>query len=348
MNAQLREGELLAPTGTAIAEYSATEQGLALLREQLAGATFDCTTTEGDKQARESRRMLVSLRVELEAKRKELKAPLLDRGRLLDDEAKRITGEIVAMETPIDAQIKAEEQRREDARRERERVAAEKAAAVTAQIDRIRSLPITYVAATAEVLIEAINDAEAMTFPDFDVGDVQRVEEAREAALAGLHRALSARIDADAERARLDAEREELKRLRAEQEEAQRVANEKAAAERAEADRLAEDERIKADAIAAHERHEAAEAQRVEQERIAAEQAEERKRLDDQRAELERQQAEQRERETAERLAREQEEIDRCSLRHAAEDARILLLGLAPNHITTRKLCAALDREPTE
>lgn len=338
MNAQLCEGETLAPTGTAIAEYSATAQGLALLREQLAGVTFDCTTTEGDKQARESRRMLVSLRVELEAKRKELKEPLLERSRLIDGEAKRITGEIVAMETPIDDAIKAEERRREAIRAERERKEAERQAAITAEIDKIRNLPLVYVAAEAPVLRETIAALESRVLSDvFDDASLPRAAEARAAALAGLSRALDARIEADAERERLAAERAELDRQRAEQAEAQRIADEKAAAERAEAD-----------ALAAQEREREAAAARAEQERIAAEQAEQQKRLDAQRAELERQQAEQRERETAERLVREQEEIDRCSLRHAAEDARILLLGLAPNHVTTRKLCAALDREPTE
>src|SRR5690606_22982595 len=136
----------------------------------------------------------------------ELKAPVLERGRLIDDEAKRITGEIVKLELPIDAAIKAQEQAEEAARAERARIKAEREAAVNAQIERIRSLPITYVAATQEVLREAIAEIKGMDMPAvFDEADVPRAEDARQAAVSGLTRALEARIEADAERARLDA-----------------------------------------------------------------------------------------------------------------------------------------------
>jgi hypothetical protein len=351
MNAQLREGELLAPTGTAIAEFNATEAGLALLREELAGATFDCTTTEGDKQARESRRALVGLRTELEAKRKALKAPLLERGKLLDEEAKRITGEIVKLETPIDDAIRAEERRKEAARQERERIAAEKAAAVTAQIDRIRSMPVTYVAASADVLRQAIAEVESMKPAEvFEGADVQRAEDARTAALAGLQRALDARIEADAERERIAAERAELERLRAEQAEAQRIADEQAAADRAEADRLAAEQREAEAAAARAEQERIAEAQRAEQARLDTERAElERQRLDAERREAEAQalrdlEAADRAAEAAEaKRAEEQHQIASATLRSAAEDAMDLLTKLGHGeHIVTRKLAAAL------
>lgn len=346
MNAQLKTGEVLAPTTTAIVEFNATEAGLALLREQLAEATFDCTTAEGDRQARETRRALVGLRTELEAKRKELKAPLLERGRLVDDEAKRITGEIVKLEQPIDDLIRAEEARVEAARAERARIKAEREEAVNAQIDRIRNLPLTYVAATAEVIQNTIAEIEGMKVAEvFDAADVPRAEEARAAALAGLQRALAGRLAADAEAARLAEERAELERLRAEQAEAQRIADEKAAAERAEAARIAEAERAEANRLAAEQREQEAAAARAEQERIAAEQRAETERLAAERAELERQQAEQREREAREQAEREQAAIDGATLREATQEACWLLEELAPNHLTTRKLSAALERE---
>lgn len=61
-----------------------------------------------------------TLRTSLEAKRKELKAPALERSRLIDSEAKRIESEIRSLEDPIDALITAEEQRRERERAERQ------------------------------------------------------------------------------------------------------------------------------------------------------------------------------------------------------------------------------------
>jgi hypothetical protein len=309
MNAQLKTGEVLAPTTTAIAEFNATEAGLALLREQLAEATFDCTTTEGDKQARETRRTLVGLRTELEAKRKELKGPLLERGRLIDAEASRITGEIVKLEQPIDDLIRAEEARVEAARAERARIKREREGAVNAQIDRIRNLPLTYVAATAEVIAQTIAEIEGMKVAEvFDAADVPRVEEARAAALAGLQRALDGRCAADAEAARLAQERAELERQRAEQAEAQRIADEAAAAARAEADRLA-----------AQQREEEAAAARAEQERVAEAQRAEQERLDAERAELERQRLDAERREAEAKALRDLEEADRAAEAAARE-----------------------------
>ena len=101
-----------APATTEVAEYRATEAGLAALRERLAGKVYDLTTTAGDAEARADRRELVTMRTGIERIRKDAKAPLLAQAKLLDDEAKRITEAILEVENPIDDQIKADEQRR--------------------------------------------------------------------------------------------------------------------------------------------------------------------------------------------------------------------------------------------
>lgn len=103
---------------TKIAEYSPTAAALAELRQRFGNIAFDLSTTKGDKDARAARLELVRLRTGLETKRKELKAPALERSRLIDDEAKRITAAILELETPIDEQIKAAE-----AAKEAERIA---------------------------------------------------------------------------------------------------------------------------------------------------------------------------------------------------------------------------------
>ena len=63
-----------APATTEVAEYRATEAGLAALRERLAGKTYDLTTTAGDAEARADRRELVAMRTGIERIRKEAKA----------------------------------------------------------------------------------------------------------------------------------------------------------------------------------------------------------------------------------------------------------------------------------
>ena len=103
----------------AIAEYSPTEAALAELQERFGGVVWDLTTVKGNADARAARRELVTLRTNLEAKRKALKAPALEYAKRIDSEAKRIAAAIGAVEEPIDAQIKADEARREQERQAR-------------------------------------------------------------------------------------------------------------------------------------------------------------------------------------------------------------------------------------
>lgn len=137
MNAALAESiEVLPPAASTIAEFNQTEAGLAALRAEVEGMTFDCSTTAGDKEARRVRMSLVSLRTTIEAKRVELKMPLLERGRVIDAEAKRIIGEVKSLEDPIDRMIRDADAVREAKRQERERQdreLAERAAALRAE-----------------------------------------------------------------------------------------------------------------------------------------------------------------------------------------------------------------------
>lgn len=348
MNAQV--SEVLPATTTAVAEYTETARGLAELRQQLEGVEFDCTTSAGDKQARESRRALVSLRTNLEAKRKELKAPLLERSRLIDDEAKRITGEVVKLEQPIDAVIRAEEARREAIRAERERIEQARVDAHRKRIQAIRDSALELVSAPSSVIEQAIEDVAKLP------GDFEEFQDeaaaAQEAATAKLHELLTVAKENERLQAELRAQREEQDRRR-------RVEDERIAAEHAELARRreAEDARIaEANRVAAAERAAADEKARAERDRLAAEQAEEGRRLQAQREQLERdaqeaaaavQQAadEKRAEDVARLAAEEQAAIDTATLHDAARDALVMLrdLGQAET-LVARKLNAALGR----
>lgn len=118
---------------TKIVEYSKTEAALSDLASRFKGVLFDVKTREGLKAATEARREIRSYRTSLEAKRVEIKAPALERCNLIDSEARRIKTALEALEDPIDAQIKREEQRVQEAkdaaiRAEQERLAAEERA----------------------------------------------------------------------------------------------------------------------------------------------------------------------------------------------------------------------------
>lgn len=357
---------------TTIPEYTKTAQGLVELQQRLGSLVYDVTTGKGMDAAKKDRALARSLRVDLEAERVRIKAPALERCRQIDAEAKRLTAAIEELESPIDQQIKAEEQRKEREKAAREEAERQRVAAINARFDAVKRLPLDAVGKTAAQIEELIAQAEAVDdtgFPD-DALTAAFAHDKR-MAIGGLRAALDARRMADREAEKIAADRAELERL-------QRVAAE----QQAELDRLAEAKR-QAEAEEARRIEEAARAEREaeearvrairEAEELAARQAREAEqaRIDAERAERRRQ--EDAEREAAERKLREEQEAARkerekleadkkaaakkareqaianASLTEAASEALTLLIELGEqDHITTQKLAAALKREPAK
>lgn len=319
-------------TTTAVAEYSPIEAGLADLRTRYADVAWDLRTVAGNDAARKARKEIVTLRTTLEDRRKAIKAPLLARAKLIDDEAKRITGELLEIERPIDEQIKADEARREAERQAKVEAEKRRVAAIRAQIDGITAtaaaaLRMRTSASAAGVLATLLtaepNEAELAEYAEEGKHTLAEAIETVRAHVAALK-------EREAEAARLAAEREALERekaeeaaRRAEQERIDRDAREaeerRVAAERAALEReRQEQERAQREAREAEEARlrairEAQEAEaRAERERIEAAARAEREKLDAQAAEIARQ------REEVERREREQREREQ-----AAEAARI-------------------------
>ena len=240
--------------GQAIVTYSRTEAAIAELRKKYAGATYDLTTVAGDKAARAGRLELVTLRGNLEKKRKELKAPALEFGKKIDSEAVRLTAEIVALEKPIDDQIKADEQRRDDERRAKE---AAEAARRKVHIDAIAKIT-GYVEQAADLSSERIGKGIAYLQGMDLSGFEEFVDEAaatRTRTIAALEVLRSKAVAREEEAARLEAQRieqarvadelaEQKRQLEAKQAEldAQRQDQERIAREQAEAKRLADEQ----------------------------------------------------------------------------------------------------------
>ncbi len=228
---------------TEITEYSPTAAALAELRQKYEAAVFDTTTTAGMAKAIAARRELREVRVNLEKLRKELKAPALERSRLIDAEAKTLTAKIEAMEEPIDAQIKAEEARKAEEKAAKERAEQERIEAIRSHIRAIQDQAIqasNCCSAEISVAIDYLEDADLL--PEVYQEYLPQAEAAREETLTRLRAMLTAaeRREDEAERLRIErlaleaerkaqaeqAEREraELAKLRAEQEERDRAA----------------------------------------------------------------------------------------------------------------------------
>lgn len=261
---------------TAVAEYSPTAARLAELRARLSNVAYDVSTGKGMDAAKRDRAEVRDLRVALEKKRVELKAPALERSRLIDAEAKRITLELEELEKPIDQQIKAEEQRKEAEKQARVNAEFGRVSAIHEAIGEITMVPMIVGGKPSGDIAAAIAELRALVIdPAIYQEMVPQAEAAKQSALVKLDIAHKAKLHDEAEAAKIAAERAELEQLRkaaAEQKarddaaaaESARIERERAAAEAAQKRQAAAAEQARLDAEAAQ--------RRAEDDRIAAEQ----------------------------------------------------------------------------
>lgn len=308
------------PAQTAIAEYSPTAAALNDLRARLENVAYDLSTGKGMDVAKKDRAEVRGLRVALEAKRVELKAPALERSRLIDAEAKALTAELVALEQPIDAQIKAEEGRKAAEKAAKEQAEREAAAKVQTRFDDLRDVVGLMVGKASNVIACTYNDVAKFSPTLEDFGD--RAGEAAQAKAQVLAKLEEMRVAAEAheaEQARIEADRQELAHQRAEQE-----ARDKAERDRLAAERAAFEAEQAAARAEAKKREDADRARRDEEDRKAREsRAAEDKRIADARAELEAQQRAIREAEEAKAAAARKAEQDAADAAAAAERKRL-------------------------
>lgn len=91
---------------TTILEYSKTEAALAILRDKFS-IVPDVSTKSGYKQCKEDAKEVGKYRIDLEKMRTEIKGPALKKCKEIDSEAKRITAELLSIETPLKEAYKA-------------------------------------------------------------------------------------------------------------------------------------------------------------------------------------------------------------------------------------------------
>lgn len=342
---------------TSIAEYTETDSALAELRSKYEGVVYDVAKFKYMAEAKEARAELRGKRTALEQMRVSIKAPALDRCRQIDSEAKRITAALLALESPIDEQIKAEEQRKAREKAAKEQAEREAQAAIQARFDELKGFPLLAVGKTSAQIRELIGEATLLDgeFPTEVLVAAFKFQHGT--TIAALNESLARQLEAEAEAERIKADRAELERLRAEEEavrkEAARIAAIEREREAAEERRKEEQERKEREAIELAARK----AREEEQRRIDAERAETRRREDAERAAAEKKLREEREAAAAERARLEAEKkaqakrereqaIANATLHAAAADAVELLRGEGfGEHLVTLKLAAALNRE---
>jgi len=105
----------------ALAEFDVTEAALAEIKQYEA---LEIQDSKSESQVRKCRQVVRTMRTDIDKRRKELKAPLLAHGKLIDQTAKELTARLLPTETCLDEKIKAVEAIAETARAEK--MAAEK------------------------------------------------------------------------------------------------------------------------------------------------------------------------------------------------------------------------------
>lgn len=227
--------------------YESFEKRLEQAIAESKDVTYTITTKEGMEVAKANRNVFKAIRIELEKKRAECKAPILEVGKLLDSRAKEIEAKVRPLEERFDADIKAEEKRIEDEKAAKIKAEAERNAQIQGRIDNIKSLPLKAMSMTSQGIQEYCIDAMNATIATAEIFGERFVE--AEIAIAETTKQLNVMLEGKKAQEELAA-----------QQEAQRIENERLA-------KIAAEEKAKAEA-------EAKAAQAAEAERLARERAE--------------------------------------------------------------------------
>lgn len=329
-----------------VAEFDHIEAGLLELETKYGNVAYDCATTKGMVEAKAARQEIRAPRYAAQNAAEAAKKPLTALSKAIGARKDEICARILAVETPIDEQIKAEEQRKEVEKAAREQAEREAAAAVQARIDNIRLfavIPAGVKAAGIQVGIENLTAVE-VTLEAYGERSGEAAQ-AKAQTLARMEEMHAAAVAHEAELARVEAERIELARLRAEAEAAAKIERERVAAQqKAEAERLAaERAAFEAEQAAARaeakKRDDADRARRDEEDRLAREaRAAEDKRIAEARAELEAQQ----------RAVREAEEARAAAARKAEQDAADAAAAAERKRLDDLAAAARAEREAKE
>lgn len=261
-------------------EFRKQDEVIAEIREKYTGMTV---AQHGYKAVRAARLELKTLRCSVENLRKDLKADVLERGRLIDAEAKRLTALLEPIENALAAEEKAEDDRKA-AELQAIKEAAEKK--LQARVDAVVAL-----GGTPQILVLRAMDEERF---EAYLQEVERESEAREQARLIEHQERARReAEEEAERKRIqearDAElarqQEELRQRELELAEARRLEEQEAKRLREELEQLQADLRRQQAETAERERVAMAEQRRIEAERAAEEARKEAERLEAERQE---------------------------------------------------------------
>lgn len=188
--------------------FKKTDAALAVLHERYS-VVPDVETKEGYKEAKSALKELVSYRTGLEKERKRIKQPYIDAGKLIDSEAKRITAELVELETPIKEAKQEVDEREKRQKEERLNKYRDRIQAILNNVDLARN-------ASSDEIADLIEGVESISCDDFYELKSEAIE-ARSKTLDQLGDMYSQKLEYErnaAEREKLEKERKEIEAKR--------------------------------------------------------------------------------------------------------------------------------------
>jgi hypothetical protein len=238
MNAAVKEvatSTELAVVQNAIVNIDKVGEGIAELTKLYKGVVFAVDTKEGMKAAIAARAACREPRLAVERIRESAKKPILELGRKLDGEAKRIKDSLAALEDPIDAQIKAHEQKLEDERQAKIQREQQRVADIQGRIADMRTAVNGALRAkTSADIVRILADVQGVVIdPELFAEFKDTATLAKSESVAEIERIRDEFIAREQEAERLRKERAELDKQRAEQAERERTERERRDAEAA-------------------------------------------------------------------------------------------------------------------
>lgn len=229
------------------AEFVKFRDGMAAMFKAAHGVVFDLTKTRDNEAARKLRKQLVSTRTAIEQAR--LEGNKRDRETVAqsiatrEDIAAKLTEAVRKLEEPIDAAIRADEERREREREEARQREEARIASHIAGLGRIKEVAERAVDAPAAEIEQKLALVAKMEIGEDWEEFRSKAQQTKDETLARLGDLLERARKLEAERQQAEANARELERLRAiDQERQAREAAERAERERQEAQRRAAEE----------------------------------------------------------------------------------------------------------
>ena len=209
-----------------LAQFKDAAVDITALAEKYRAVAFNVSTTKGMSEAKAARLELREKgRFAVQRAEKSVKADVNDLKRVMADEVARLVAIIQPVEDAIDAQIKAEEERKAAEKAERDRIEAERVAQHTARLAKIGAylthckqpgMTAARIAAGIEMLAKTTFGADWQEFE----GRALAAQVETLQAMRILHAQVAER---EAEVIRLEAQRQEQARIAEQQAEAARV-----------------------------------------------------------------------------------------------------------------------------